>query len=71
MKGITNKIIILLAVSIGVMVGLFRGEEAKQKWMFKVRSKYDNRRLMAERKSIARKGGVLLDDIEMAAYHKN
>jgi len=71
MKGIKNNLVIFLAVTIGALVGLLRGEEAKQKWIFKVRSKYENRRLMAERKSIARKGGVLLDDIEMAAYHRN
>ncbi len=63
--------VVFLAVTIGGMVGLVKGEEAKQKFVFKIRSKYDNRRLMAERKSIARKGGVVLDDIEMAAYHNN
>ena len=71
MKSVKNKMVIFLAVSIGGMVGLLKGEEAKQKWVFRIRSKYENRRLMAERKSIARKGGVLLDDIEMASYHRN
>ncbi|HEX9513743.1 MAG TPA: hypothetical protein VF939_24795 [Puia sp.] len=71
MKGVKNKMVVFLAVTIGGMVGLVKGEEAKQKFVFKIRSKYDNRRLMAERKSIARKGGVVLDDIEMAAYHNN
>ena len=71
MKGVKNKMVVFLAVAIGGMVGLVKGEEAKQKFVFKMRSKYDNRRLMAERKSIARKGGVVLDDIEMAAYHNN
>jgi hypothetical protein len=66
-----KKLTVFLAVSIGAIIGLFRGEEAKQKWVFKMKSKYDNRRLIAERKSLARKGGVLLDDIEMAAYHNN
>ena len=69
MKGIKNKMVVFLAVSVGGMIGVVKGEEAKQKWVFKVRSKYENRRLMAERKSLARKGGVLLDDIELAAYH--
>ena len=63
--------VVFLAVSIGGMIGLVKGEEAKQKWVFRLKSKYDNRRLMAERKSIARRGGVLLDDIELAAYHNN
>ena len=63
--------VVFLAVSVGGMIGVVKGEEAKQKWVFKVKSKYENRRLMAERKSLARKGGVLLDDIELAAYHNN
>ena len=71
MKGIKNKMVVLLAVSVGGMIGVVKGEEAKQKWVFKVKSKYENRRLMAERKSLARKGGVLLDDIELASYHDN
>ena len=71
MKGVKNKVVVFAAVTIGGMIGLIKGEEAKQKWVFRIRSKFDNRRLMAERKSIARKGGVLLDDIELASYHNN
>jgi len=63
--------VVFLAVSVGGMIGIIKGEEAKQKWVFRLKSKYENRRLIAERKSIARKGGVLLDDIELAAYHNN
>jgi hypothetical protein len=71
MKGVKNKMVVFLAVCVGGMIGVVKGEEAKQKWVFRMKSKYENRRLMAERKSIARKGGVLLDDIELAAYHNN
>ena len=71
MKRYRNKLIIFLAVTIGGLIGVLKGEEAKQKWVFKIRSKYENKRLIAEKKSIARKGGVLLDDIEMAAVHNN
>jgi hypothetical protein len=70
-NGLKNKVVVFLAVSVGGMIGMVKGEEAKQKWVFRLKSKYDNRRLMAERKSLARKGGVLLDDIELAAYHNN
>lgn len=63
--------VVFLAVIVGGMIGVVKGEEAKQKYVFRLRSKFENRRLMAERKSIARKGGVLLDDIELAAYHNN
>jgi hypothetical protein len=71
MKGVKNKMVVFLAVSVGGMIGIIKGEEAKQKWVFRMKSKYDNRRLMAEKKSLARKGGVLLDDIELAAFHDN
>jgi len=71
MRSFRNKLIIFLAVTAGGVIGIVKGEEAKQKWVFKIRSKYENKRLMDEKKSIARKGGVLLDDIEMAAYHNN
>ncbi|MBS1947422.1 MAG: hypothetical protein JST47_06610 [Bacteroidetes bacterium] len=71
MQGTKNKMVIFLAVTIGTVIGLFKGETAKQKWVFKLLGKYDNRRLTAERKSLAQKGGVLLDDIEMAAFHSN
>ena len=71
MKGIKNKVVVFLAVTVGGMIGIVKGEEAKQKWVFRLKSKYENRRLMAERKSIARRGGVLLDDIELASFHNN
>jgi hypothetical protein len=56
---------------VGTLIGIFKGEEAKQKWVFKMKSKYDTKRQVAERKMIARKGGVLLDEIELASYHNN
>ena len=71
MKGFKNKVVVFLAVSVGGMIGVIKGEEAKQKWVFRMKSKYENRRLMAERKSIARRGGVMLDDIELASFHNN
>ena len=60
-----------MALSIGAVVGIFKGSEAKQKWVYRIKSRYEEKRLMAERKSILQTGGVLLDDIEMAAFHNN
>jgi hypothetical protein len=71
MKRYKNRLVIFLAFTIGSLIGVFKGEEAKQKWVFKMRTKYDTKRLVAEKKLIARKGGVLLDDIEMASFHNN
>ena len=69
MKGFKQKFIIILVVLTGALIGFFKGGEAKQKWVFKLKDKYDNRKQMAEKRSLARKGGVELDDIELAAYH--
>jgi len=66
-----NKMVIFFVIGVGSVIGMVRGEQAKQKWVFKIRSKYDNKRLVAEKRLQARKGGVLLDDIEMASFHNN
>ena len=63
--------ILLLALSIGAIVGIFRGNEAKQKWVFRIKSRFDEKRQIAEQKKLLRDGGVALDDIELAAFHNN
>lgn len=62
--------VLLLALSIGSIVGLFKGTEAKQKWVFRIKSRLEEKRQMAEIKKIKQGGGVLLDDIEIASYHR-
>ncbi len=66
-----NKMAVFFMIGIGSVIGMVRGEQAKQKWVFRMRSKSDDKRLIAEKRLQARKGGVLLDDIEMASYHRN
>jgi hypothetical protein len=66
-----NKFLLFFVISIGSVIGIVRGEEAKQKWVFKIRSKVDTKKLIAEKRQLAKKGGVLLDDIEMASFHDN
>ena len=56
---------------VGSLIGAFKGQEAKQKWMFKILSKQDEKQTRSVRKAEARKGKVSLDDIEMAAYHNS
>lgn len=71
MKQVTNRYVLLLAIVIGTIVGIFRGSEAKQKWVFRIKNRYEEKRQMAEHKKLLREGGVALDDIEMAAFHNN
>jgi len=71
MKQVNNRMIILLAITVGTIIGIFRGNEAKQKWVFKIKNRYVEKRQLAEQKKQVREGGVALDDIEMASFHKN
>jgi hypothetical protein len=66
-----NKFLLFFVISIGSVIGMVKGEEAKQKWVFKIKSKVDTKKLTAEKRLLAKKGGVLLDDIEMASFHNN
>ena len=71
MKSVQQKALIMLVVVAGSVIGAVRGAEAKQKWVFKMLSKNNERQNRAIRKADVRKGKVLLDDIEMAAFHKS
>ena len=71
MKQVNNKFVVLLAIVIGTIIGIFRGSEAKQKWVFRIKNRFEEKRQMAEHKKLLREGGVALDDIEMAAFHRN
>ena len=44
-----NKFLLFFVISVGSVIGIVRGEEAKQKWVFKIKSKVDNKKLIAEK----------------------
>ena len=71
MKRFNYSIILLIALAIGSVLGVFKGNEAKQKWIFKIKSRYDEKKQLAEQKKLLREGRVPLDDIEIAAFHNN
>ncbi|MBY0537633.1 MAG: hypothetical protein K2P88_17385 [Chitinophagaceae bacterium] len=70
MKTFLNRLMFLTAITMGGVVGLFKGNEAKQKWAFRVRSRFNEKQQMAEQKKMKKEGGVVLDDIELAAFHR-
>lgn len=71
MKKTFNSAVLLLALTVGTIVGIFKGSEAKQKWIFKIKSNLEEKRQIAEQRKVVRQGGVALDDIEIAAFHNN
>ncbi len=70
MKKLFNRFILFVALSIGTILGIVKGTEAKQKWVFRIKSRLDEKRLVAEQKKLQKGGAVMLDDIELAAFHK-
>jgi hypothetical protein len=71
MKKMQNRLILFLALTLGSIVGILKGNEAKQKWVFKVKSRYEEKRQLAQQKKMLEDGGVALDDIEIAAFHRS
>lgn len=70
MKKFTNRLILLVALSLSSLVGMLKGQEARQKWVFRMKSLLDEKRQSEEQKKIYKNGGVPLDDIEIASFHK-
>ena len=52
----------------GIVIGILKGQEARNKWVSKKKIKYE-----AKRAFLKKAGGdqslVMLDDIEMSTYH--
>jgi hypothetical protein len=69
MNNITNRWALILIIAVGTLIGIFRGTEARQKWVFKIKNRYEEKRQLAEQKKLLRSGRVALDDIEIASYH--
>ena len=70
MKQINNKWILILIITVGSVINIFKGSEARNKWVFKIKNRFEEKRQLAENKKLIRSGGVLLDDIELASFHK-
>lgn len=66
----SNKWVIILILTVGTVIGILKGSEARQKWVFKIKNRCEEKRQLAEHKKLLRSGGVILDDIELASFHK-
>lgn len=69
MKPLKILLALVFVVLISTLIEFFKGSEAKQKWILKIRNKYDNRRQVTDHKSLEHSGDVVLDEIELASYH--
>ncbi len=65
MKQINHRIFIAAIVVGGLFVGAVKGQEARTRWISKMRGKEDNRRPKSA------KDEVILDDYEIASFHNS
>jgi len=64
MKRIFYKMMFTAILLAGIVVGIVKGQEARQKWVSKKKAKYEAKRTLAPADN-----QVVLDEIEMATYH--
>jgi hypothetical protein len=67
MKQMNHKIILASILVGGLFVGIVKGQEARTRWVSKMKIRKDVRKMKFEKKS----GEVNLDDFEIASFHKN
>ena len=62
MKGMKRKIILALAIMTGTVIGTIRGETAKQRFITKVKDKYEDHNKIRQQE-------IMLDEFELSAFH--
>ena len=68
MKTMFYKFTFRLFLAGGIIVGIVKGQDAKQKWVTKKKIKYEARKANQKNIGIDR-SLVTLDEIEMSTYH--
>ena len=68
MKRIFYKFMLTMIVFAGLMIGIVKGQEARQKWVSKKKNKYEHKHSASGQK--AENLLVTLDEFEIATYHR-
>lgn len=69
MKNFGFRALALLVVLSSGWIFLVKGSDAKQRWVFKMKDRYETKKMLAQKRLLKRRGVVELDDIEMQAFH--
>ena len=67
MKQVNYKLIMSAIVVGGLFIGVVKGQEARTKWKNKMKSRYESRKI----KSSDKPKEVVLDDYEIASFHRS
>jgi hypothetical protein len=67
MKRIFYKLVLTMIVFAGLMIGIVKGQEARQKWVTKKKSRYEAKDFTVAHE--AENAALVLDEFEIATYH--
>ena len=68
MKQIVHKMLLSMILSGGLFIGMVKGQEVKQKWIAKMKDRYEGKE-SASHKNTTNTEEIMLDEYEIAAYH--
>lgn len=69
MKRIIYTLLFSLIMVAGLFIGMVKGQEVRNRWISKMKTKHEERRSNHVNVAKAPQGEVVLDEIEMATYH--
>ena len=68
MKQLVHKMLLSLILSGGLFIGMVKGQEVKQKWIAKMKNRYEGKE-SANHKNTTLTEEVMLDEYEISSYH--
>ena len=69
MKRIIYSLLFSLIMIAGSVIGVIKGQEVRNKWVSKMKFRYEERKDKDNKKQQVQPGEIALDDIEEATYH--
>jgi hypothetical protein len=71
MKNFYRNFLLTVVMVVATFVGWVKGQDAKQKLVYKWKTGYNEKRQLARKRIAIRKGQVILDEVEWASFHTN
>ena len=69
MKRLVHKALLSMILTGGLFIGMVRGQEIKQRWITKMKNKYEGKRAGSGDAIRVSSEEVTLDEFEISAYH--
>jgi hypothetical protein len=69
MKRLVHKALLSMILTGGLFIGMVRGQEIKQRWITKMKNKYEGNEKNTGDAKLMSPEEILLDEFEISAYH--